>query len=115
MGRQLTEAVEASSLSSLFQQCSTNFRQLLVALRAANCLLVENGIIQADEVAEEYGRLLLWGEQRKATRPAEARGSLDDTLRHSKDIHNMVRQGLASLEVHLLRRTSFGEIIVYEI
>ncbi|KAF4454296.1 C2H2 type zinc finger domain protein [Fusarium austroafricanum] len=43
-----------------------------------------------EKATDEYGRLKIWGVQRRATLPPSARGSLDDDLRHDQTLRDNV-------------------------
>jgi hypothetical protein len=53
------------------------------------------------ENLDEYSRLKIWGDQTRACLPREARGSLDDVLRHEPELRSMVVEGIEQLKEEL--------------
>lgn len=78
------------SLSQLFQECLRRYSQLCLALGQDGCEVVKLEHIDLEKARGEFGRLRLWGSQSKAALPAQARGSLDDALRHDQTIADKV-------------------------
>ncbi|KAK0710658.1 WD40-repeat-containing domain protein [Lasiosphaeris hirsuta] len=78
------------SLFQLFQECLDSYSQLCLALGEESCEVVKLQYVNLEKARGEFGRLRLWGSQSKATLPAQARGSLDDTLRHNPTLRDRV-------------------------
>jgi len=78
------------SLSQLFQKCLQLYSLLYRALEEDDCEPVKLEHVDLEKARGEFGRLRLWGIQSKAALPAQARGSLDDTLRRDQAITDKV-------------------------
>lgn len=93
-------------LSSLYQHCLRQFRLLINTSERVPCPAVQLGFVNVSNLLDEYGRFKLWGEQARANLPAEARGSLDDTIRDRSDTKALVSSILSVLQV-LLKQGMF--------
>lgn len=79
----------SETIAELFDRCVESFR----VLGHTNATL-----------ADEFGRLNIWGEQSKANQ--RGRGSLDDELRHSDEVQALAKSILLRLDAILRRGMS---------
>jgi hypothetical protein len=98
------EETQAQSLSQLFQGCLDLYSRLCLALGGVDCPAVQLREVDLEKAQSEYGRLRLWGSQSRATLPAHARGSLDDTLRHDQTL----KENVAAMFRLLMRQLELG-------
>lgn len=96
------------SLSTVFTDCLTYYRKLLLTLNAENCRVVRLEQVDVTHIQDEFGRVKIWGDQTKATLLPRARGSLDDTLRNNPDLQDTVRGVLKRLRWCLDQGRSFS-------
>lgn len=92
-----SKALPQESISSTYTQCIHAFGIFVQAIREPDCLVRCRGIIHITDIVDEYGRVRIWGDQAKACLPANARGSLDDTLRHDTELKGQVQEILLRL------------------
>ena len=107
----MAEASSASSkesLSTVFADCLTYYRELLLALNAEDCRVVRLEQVDVTRIQDEFGRVRIWGDQTKATLLPRARGSLDDTLRNNSDLQDTIRGVLKRLRWCLDQCMSFS-------
>ncbi|KAK0711815.1 hypothetical protein B0H67DRAFT_669412 [Lasiosphaeris hirsuta] len=98
-----------STVSELFLQCIDSFSAVLVALSARDCLAIRLGQVSNESFLEQFNKLRVWGDQTSATLPAQARGSLDDTLRHDSELKDVVLGILLRLKTLLDRAIPIAE------
>src|SRR6266576_222826 len=103
-----SSASSKESLSTVFSDCLTYYRQLLLALNAENCRVVQLEQVDVSRIQDEFGRVKIWGDQTKATLLPRARGSLDDTLRNNSDLKDTVLGVLKRLSWCLGQGRSFS-------
>ena len=88
----------ARSLTESYAACISGFRDFSTNLARPNCRVVCRQQVSPQDVAEQYGRLLTWGEQSRAVLPARARGSLDELVRDSGRIRAVIQNTLQQLK-----------------
>lgn len=93
-----SSAPSEQSLSGIFADCVTSFRQFISTLNADGCSVVRLKLVDIAPVLNEFRRSKIWGDQTKAILPPGARGSLDDTLRNSPKIQDTTRGILCRLK-----------------
>jgi len=91
-------------ISRNYIECLEQFRTLFMLIdRESQRAAV--GLEDINLALEEYGRLQTWGEETRAALPANARGSLDDTLR--KD--NALKDAAIGTLIRLQRQVQIGK------
>lgn len=85
------------SISTASAAALSTFRQVLFSLGKENCRAVRLGQVDTNFMLEEYGRFRIWAQQTGAALPAEARGSLDGTLRNNSQLRGVVLDILSRL------------------
>ena len=81
---------DGDSLFARYQICQALFRKLVLSVTGNSCAAVDSGDIDVQKVLDEYGRFKIWGAESRVILPPSTHGSLDHTLRHSKDIRGNV-------------------------
>lgn len=81
--------VTSPTLSESYQEGLKSFRAFLLALSEEGCRVIQLEQVHLPDLLEECGRIKIWGDQTKADLPANARGSLDDTLRHDTELQHL--------------------------
>lgn len=90
-----------ASISRTYDECVVTYRSLLANLNRTSCR-------NPTKALEGYCRLRTWGEETRASRPPNSRGSLDDALRKRPDLKLIAMEIIANLQ----RKLELGE---YEI
>lgn len=85
------EPLGQKSLCESYQDCMQAFRKLIWVLGEDDCRVVHLEQVHLPALLDEFGRAKVWGDQARADLPKEARGSLDDILRHDGDLQDHVR------------------------
>ena len=90
---------DTSSIASAFSACLEAYRDFYLVLARDERTATET--IPLPEVADEYGRLKVWGANTEALRTG--RGSLDDKLRNDGRLKSMILTLLRELTEDLQR------------
>ncbi|RYP69214.1 hypothetical protein DL769_005329 [Monosporascus sp. CRB-8-3] len=105
----LSTSAPEPTLSESYAECIRSFGTLLLSLGQKECRVVRLEQANFTALLEEYGRAKIWGDQTKADRPARARGSLDDTLRHDSELKAVVHGILQRLKALLNEASRIAE------
>lgn len=82
------------TLAELYATCVVSFRGFLHQSMSKD--LTDNASMEV--LVNEYGRLIIWGEQTRAYLSAHARGSLDGRVKNHATIKEVLRSTLEQLE-----------------
>lgn len=95
---------DVEKISDNFSQCLQLYKKLLESLSSAQCYIVRRGLVDPQQLADQYGRLETWGEQVKVGLPDELPESLEVTLQSHKQLEDVLRSALQRL-TDLLRKS----------
>src|SRR5437667_10564414 len=102
-----TDLQPPGSVRASYSACLSLFKQFLLHLSREDCRVIRLQQVRRSEILDEFGRLKIWGEQARATRPENTHGSLDDSLTHDRETKTIVMNILHLLFDYLERRMCF--------
>ena len=89
----------SATMDSLGKQCIALFKQIYSLLDQRNRPYQDD--VSADDIQDEFGRFLVWGENIGALQPGHMRSSLEFRLRDASQTRSRVQRFLIDLQESL--------------